>query len=205
MKATLKLLQRHKERHDKVLLFSSSCQLLDILQQMVISQGYSYNRLDGSTPLHERQTMVKEFNGDSNKFVFLISTKAGGLGLNLTSANIVIIYNPTWNPSDDMQAQDRAYRMGQTKNVTVYRLVSMGTIEEQMYLRQVYKHHLNQSTIENVQAKRIFEGVAKDSNDQGQIFGYVVLEREARELYNYITFSCFYQNLKLYLSFISQV
>ena len=80
MKATLKLLQRHKERHDKVLLFSSSCQLLDILQQMVISQGYSYNRLDGSTPLHERQTMVKEFNRDTNKFVFLISTKAGGLG-----------------------------------------------------------------------------------------------------------------------------
>ena len=169
MKATLKLLQRHKERHDKVLLFSSSCQLLDILQQMVISQGYSYNRLDGSTPLHERQTMVKEFNRDTNKFVFLISTKAGGLGLNLTSANVVIIYNPTWNPSDDMQAQI-GVSYG-TNEKCWYRLVSLGTIEEQIYLRQVYKHHLNQTTIENVQAKDIRRS-CQGFKHQGQIFGY---------------------------------
>jgi len=88
-------------------------------------------------------------------FAFLISTKAGGLGLNLTSANVVIIYNPTWNPSDDMQAQDRAYRMGQQRHVTVYRLVSLGTYMCTLFFYVFFSYYFHKPTysINNVLTK----------------------------------------------------
>ena len=82
-------------------------QLLDIIEQYIISEGYDYSRLDGKTNEVKRVLLVREFNKDRDKFIFLASTKAGGVGLNLTGANIVIIFDPNWNPTHDLQAQDR--------------------------------------------------------------------------------------------------
>ena len=113
--------------------------LLDILEQYVMCMGYEYRRLDGQTKNVMRVPLVREFNKDPNIFLFLASTKAGGVGLNLTGSNIVVILDPTWTPSHDLQAQDRAYRLGQGRDVRVYRLICSGTIEENVYLRQIYK------------------------------------------------------------------
>ena len=80
---------------------------MDIIEQYIISEGYDYSRLDGKTNEVKRVLLVREFNKDRDKFIFLASTKAGGVGLNLTGANIVIIFDPNWNPTHDLQAQDR--------------------------------------------------------------------------------------------------
>nr|XP_058956968.1 DNA excision repair protein ERCC-6-like 2 isoform X2 [Pocillopora verrucosa] len=145
MKVLEKLMKVFQEERSKLLLFSRSTQLLNILEEFVISKGLVYSRLDGGTKPADRTRLVHEFNVDPNIFLCLISTKAGGLGLNFTGANIVIIFDPNWNPSSDLQAQDRAYRIGQRRDVKVYRLISLGTIEEMMYLRQVYKQDNNSS------------------------------------------------------------
>ena len=121
-----------------------------------------------------RQGLVDKFQkGDIE--VFLISTEAGGLGLNLTEANKVVIFDVSWNPSSDEQAQDRAFRIGQKRNVDVVRLVARGTIEELKYARQVYKVQLKKQTLgHNVDGKnqpQIFRGVAKDKNRKGELFG----------------------------------
>ena len=103
---------------------------------------FSFIRLDGNTPPPLRPDLVREFNGNPAIQSFLISTKAGGTGLNLTGADTVIFYDHDWNPANDSQAQDRAYRIGQTKPVTVYRLISQGTIEEKILQRQELKQTL---------------------------------------------------------------
>ena len=135
------LLNKFKRTRSKALVFSLSVQMLDILEAFVISRGYSFSRLDGATSQRERQALVDEFNRDATKKVFLISTRAGGVGLNLQSASRVVIFDVNWNPSYDLQAQDRAYR-SQQKRVKVYRFMSQGTIEELTYLRQLYKQQL---------------------------------------------------------------
>ena len=110
MQVLADLLATLSESRSKVLIFSYSTRLLTILETFLQAQGYSYSRLDGKTPTHLRNKMVKDYNTDPDIFAFLISTKAGGLGLNITGADTVIIYDPNWNPSHDLQAQDRAYR-----------------------------------------------------------------------------------------------
>ncbi|KAI0141700.1 P-loop containing nucleoside triphosphate hydrolase protein [Xylariaceae sp. FL1272] len=137
-KVLRKLLQYWHQNGDKVLIFSHSVRLLHILQ-LFNNTSYNISYLDGSLSYEERQAAVDDFNCDPNQFIFLISTKAGGVGLNITSANKVVIMDPHWNPSYDLQAQDRAYRIGQTRDVDVYRLISVGTIEEITYARQIYK------------------------------------------------------------------
>ncbi|XP_069126621.1 DNA excision repair protein ERCC-6-like 2 isoform X2 [Argopecten irradians] len=157
--------------HSKVLLFSYSTKVLDILEQYMMTTGYEYRRLDGSTSAKKRMDLVREFNNDPSIFIFLISTKAGGLGLNLTGANRVVIFDPNWNPTHDLQAQDRAYRIGQRRNVQVYRLISAGSIEENMYLRQVYKQQLDSVAVGNMNAKRYFDAISGDSEQKGELFG----------------------------------
>jgi len=164
----------------KVLLFSYSTRLLDILEAYISSKGYTHCRLDGSTKADRRQQMVKEFNTDPSIFIFLLSTKAGGLGLNITGANTVIIFDPNWNPSHDLQAQDRAYRLGQTQDVRVYRLVSAGCIEEIIYLRQLYKQQLAAASVDGCTAKRYFRAVQGDSRRKGELFGIKNLLRVTR-------------------------
>ncbi|XP_041475305.1 DNA excision repair protein ERCC-6-like 2 [Lytechinus variegatus] len=171
MQVLEKLLRVFKRENNKVLLFSSYTQLLDILEMFMKTTFYTYRRLDGKTPVQDRQKFVHEFNKDPDIFLFLISTKAGGIGLNLTGANVVVIFDPNWNPTHDLQAQDRAYRIGQHRDVKVYRLISRGSIEENMYLRQVYKQQLASVAMTTENAKRYFTAVAGDKEQQGEIFG----------------------------------
>ena len=155
----------------KVLLFSHSTKLLNIIEMYAQSKGYSHCRLDGGTKVDARQQMVDDFNRDPSMFLFLISTRAGGLGLNITGANTVIIFDPNWNPSHDLQAEDRAYRLGQTRDVKVFRLISAGCIEEVVYLRQLYKQQLAANTVDGSTAKRFFKAVHGDKKRQGELFG----------------------------------
>ncbi|KAJ2004824.1 DNA-dependent ATPase fun30 [Coemansia thaxteri] len=122
------------ERGEKLLLFSQFTSMLNILEAVFQLWSIDYCRLDGQTKVDERQTMIDEFNSDSSRLpVFLLSTKAGGFGINLTSANVVVIYDAGNNPSEERQAEDRAHRVGQVKDVRVYKLIGSGTIDEAIW------------------------------------------------------------------------
>ncbi|KAI1485842.1 P-loop containing nucleoside triphosphate hydrolase protein [Biscogniauxia mediterranea] len=170
-KVLKQLLKFWHNNGDKVLVFSHSVRLLKILQHLFNNTSYSVSYLDGSMKNEERQEVVDDFNSDPNKFVFLISTKAGGVGLNITSANKVVIMDPHWNPAYDLQAQDRAYRIGQVRDVDVYRLVSTGTIEEITYARQIYKQQQANIGYSASNERRYFKGVQQDKDRKGEIFG----------------------------------
>ncbi|KAJ6420436.1 hypothetical protein OIU84_027888 [Salix udensis] len=159
MQALEKLMFSWASRGDKILLFSYSVRMLDILEKFLIRKGYSFSRLDGSTPSNLRQSLVDDFNSSPSKQVFLISTRAGGLGLNLVSANRVVIFDPNWNPAQDLQAQDRSFRYGQKRHVVVFRLLAAGSFEELVYSRQVYKQQLSNIAVSGKIENRYFEGV----------------------------------------------
>ncbi|CAJ0931168.1 unnamed protein product, partial [Mesorhabditis belari] len=133
-----------KQGTNKVLLFSNSRVMLEIVEAMLLRDGHTYLRMDGSTPIAARDGIVSAFSNDPSIFVFVLTTRVGGLGLNLTSANKVLIFDPCWNPSTDSQARERAWRIGQIRDVTIYRLVTHGTIEEKIYHRQLFKEFLAQ-------------------------------------------------------------
>ncbi len=154
-----KLLKRWTKKGIKVLVFSNSLVLLDVLEKVIRNEGLTTPlRLDGSTPACDRTLLCNRFNSDSGcESVFLISTLAGGEGLTLTGASKVVIMDPHWNPTRDLQAQDRCYRIGQTRNVNVYRLISQGTIEEIKYLRQVEKSSLSRLVMEGSMERRFFD------------------------------------------------
>lgn len=116
---------------------------------------------------------VFTFNTSPQSFIFLISTRAGGVGLNITSANKVVIFDPSWNPSHDLQAQDRAYRIGQSRDVEVFRLVSAGTIEEIVYARQIYKQQQANIGYGASTERRYFTGVMGEGDRKGELFGLV--------------------------------
>ena len=156
---------------DKVLIFSYSINLLHILHALFRKTEYNVCYLDGGMPLAERAKAVDDFNYDPDQFVFLISTKAGGVGLNITAANKVVIFDPNWNPAYDLQAQDRAYRIGQTRDVEVFRLISTGTIEEIVYARQVYKQQQASIGYNASIERRYFTGVMGDKTNKGELFG----------------------------------
>ncbi|CAB4057147.1 HELLS [Lepeophtheirus salmonis] len=121
-----------KKRNHKVLIFSQMTKMLDILEDYLQLQGFSHVRLDGSMKLEERQENIHNFSSSSDLNIFLLSTRAGGLGINLTAADTVIIYDSDWNPQQDLQAQDRCHRIGQTRPVMIYRLVTANTIDERI-------------------------------------------------------------------------
>ncbi|XP_072289091.1 DNA excision repair protein ERCC-6-like 2 [Eucyclogobius newberryi] len=171
MKVLQKLLQYYRQRKDKILLFSLSTKLLDVLESYCMAEGLDYSRLDGNTKSKERVQIVKEFNSSSHVNICLVSTMAGGLGLNFVGANVVVLFDPTWNPANDLQAIDRAYRIGQCRDVTVLRLISLGTVEEVIYLRQVYKQQLHSSVVAAESARRYFEAVQGDGAQKGELFG----------------------------------
>jgi SNF2 family DNA or RNA helicase len=166
-----KLLRLWESNGDKVLVFSHSVRLLRMLQMLFKTTSYNVSYLDGSLPYDERQRAVDEYNSDPAQFVFLISTKAGGVGLNITSANKVVVVDPNWNPSYDLQAQDRAYRIGQTRDVDVFRLVSAGTVEEIVYARQIYKQQQANIGYTASVERRYFKGVQDQKDMKGEIFG----------------------------------
>ncbi|KAI9773117.1 MAG: hypothetical protein M1840_008238 [Geoglossum simile] len=166
-----KLLKFWHSNGDKVLVFSHSVRLLKMLQMLFNHTSYNVSYLDGAMNYEDRSKSVDDFNSDPDQFVFLISTKAGGVGLNITSANKVVIVDPNWNPSYDLQAQDRAYRIGQIRDVEVFRLVSAGTIEEIVYARQIYKQQQANIGYNASTERRYFKGVQEKKDQKGEIFG----------------------------------
>ncbi|KAL0080870.1 SNF2 family N-terminal domain-containing protein [Phycomyces blakesleeanus] len=144
-----RLLTRMKAQGSRVLIFSQMSRVLDILEDYCWWRNYKYCRIDGQTSHEDRIDAIDEYNKpDSEKFIFLLTTRAGGLGINLTSADIVIMYDSDWNPQVDLQAMDRAHRIGQTKQVYVFRLVTENAIEEKVLERAAQKLRLDQLVIQ---------------------------------------------------------
>jgi SWI/SNF-related matrix-associated actin-dependent regulator of chromatin subfamily A member 5 len=120
-----KLLMRLEERGHRVLLFTQMTRILDIMEDYLVMRKFKYCRIDGNTSYDDREERIDAYNAPgSDKFIFLLSTRAGGLGINLQTADVVILYDSDWNPQADLQAQDRAHRIGQKRPVQVFRLVS---------------------------------------------------------------------------------
>uniref|UniRef100_A0A8C7ZDX0 Proliferation-associated SNF2-like protein n=1 Tax=Oryzias sinensis TaxID=183150 RepID=A0A8C7ZDX0_9TELE len=142
-----RLLPELKKRGHKVLIFSQMTSILDILMDYCYLRSLQYSRLDGSMSYAERDENISKFSKDPEVFLFLLSTRAGGLGINLTAADTVIIFDSDWNPQADLQAQDRCHRIGQTKPVVVYRLVTANTIDQKILERATAKRKLEQMVI----------------------------------------------------------
>ncbi|CAO1598479.1 DNA repair protein rhp26 [Xanthoria calcicola] len=158
MQVVKALLELWKDQGHKTLLFAQHRIMLDILEKFIRSLGgFNFRRMDGNTPIHARQGMVDEFNGNPDAHVFLLTTKVGGLGINLTGANRVIIYDPDWNPSTDVQARERAWRLGQKREVMIYRLMTAGTIEEKIYHRQLFKQFLTNKILKDPKQRQTFQ------------------------------------------------
>ena len=129
----------------RTLVFSQSRAMLDVLERAANADGHTLVRIDGKVPADERHARVERFQSDPSIKLALLTSQVGGLGLTLTAADRVVIYDPAWNPAADSQSVDRAYRIGQTRDVVVYRLVTCGTVEEKVYRRQVFKGGLSRA------------------------------------------------------------
>uniref|UniRef100_A0A8C8VPN7 DNA helicase n=1 Tax=Pelusios castaneus TaxID=367368 RepID=A0A8C8VPN7_9SAUR len=146
-----KLLTRLRERGNRVLIFSQMVRMLDILAEYLTIKHYPFQRLDGSIKGEIRKQALDHFNAEgSEDFCFLLSTRAGGLGINLASADTVVIFDSDWNPQNDLQAQARAHRIGQKKQVNIYRLVTKGTVEEEIIERAKKKMVLDHLVIQRM-------------------------------------------------------
>ncbi|CAE6466482.1 unnamed protein product [Rhizoctonia solani] len=144
-----RLLKHLKTQGSRVLIFSQMSRVLDILEDYCLFRSYQYCRIDGGTAHEDRIAAIDEYNKPgSEKFIFLLTTRAGGLGINLTTADIVVLYDSDWNPQADLQAMDRAHRIGQTKQVYVYRFITEGSVEERMLERAAQKLRLDQLVIQ---------------------------------------------------------
>jgi E1A-binding protein p400 len=138
----LMLRQLKKDGH-RCLIFTQMTRMLDVLEAFINLHGYTYLRLDGATKVEQRQKMMERFNHDKRVFLFILSTRSGGLGINLVGADTVIFYDTDWNPAMDAQAQDRCHRIGQTREVHIYRLISERTIEENILKKAKQKRQLD--------------------------------------------------------------
>ncbi|XWS39958.1 hypothetical protein CRYUN_Cryun18bG0099000 [Craigia yunnanensis] len=179
MHVLARLLAHLRQRtDDRIVLVSNYTQTLDLFAQLCRERRYPYLRLDGTTSISKRQKLVNRFN-DSTKdeFVFLLSSKAGGCGLNLIGGNRLVLFDPDWNPANDKQAAARVWRDGQKKRVYIYRFLSTGTIEEKVYQRQMSKEGL-QKVIQQKQVDSLME--------QGNVFS----TEDLRDLFT------FYDNVR---------
>ncbi|KAI9826941.1 MAG: putative DNA helicase ino80 [Thelocarpon impressellum] len=141
------LLAELREGGHRVLLYFQMTRMIDLMEEYLTYRNYKYLRLDGSTKLEDRRDTVHDFQTRPEIFIFLLSTRAGGLGINLTAADTVIFYDSDWNPTIDSQAMDRAHRLGQTRQVTVYRMITRGTIEERIRKRALQKEEVQRVVI----------------------------------------------------------
>lgn len=149
-----RLLTRLQKQGSRVLIFSQMSRLLDILEDYCVFREYKYCRIDGGTAHEDRIAAIDDYNKPgSDKYVFLLTTRAGGLGINLTTADIVVLFDSDWNPQADLQAMDRAHRIGQTKQVVVYRFVTENAIEEKVLERAAQKLRLDQLVIQQGRAQ----------------------------------------------------
>nr|XP_014337495.1 PREDICTED: lymphoid-specific helicase isoform X5 [Bos mutus] len=159
-----RMLPELKTRGHKVLLFSQMTRMLDILMDYCHFRNFNFSRLDGSMSYSEREENIHSFNTDPDVFIFLVSTRAGGLGINLTAADTVIIYDSDWNPQSDLQAQDRCHRIGQTRPVVVYRLVTANTIDQKIVERAAAKRKLEKLIIHKNHFKGGQSGLNQSKN-----------------------------------------
>ncbi|XP_020085595.1 protein PHOTOPERIOD-INDEPENDENT EARLY FLOWERING 1-like isoform X2 [Ananas comosus] len=143
------LLRRLKTEGHRALIFTQMTKMLDVLEAFINLYGYTYMRLDGSTQPEERQTLMQRFNTNPKIFLFILSTRSGGVGINLVGADTVIFYDSDWNPAMDQQAQDRCHRIGQTREVHIYRLISESTIEENILKKANQKRALDDLVIQS--------------------------------------------------------
>lgn len=151
----------------KTLLFSQGKLMLDIIEKCIRECGITHVRMDGGTPVDQRQPMIDRFNTDPHIHVFLMTTRTGGLGTNLTGADRIIIFDPDWNPSTDLQARERAWRLGQNKPVKIYRLMTEGTIEEKIYHRQIFKQFMTNKVLKDPKQRSSY-----DLSDLYDLFSY---------------------------------
>ncbi|XP_077213472.1 chromatin remodeling 24 [Tasmannia lanceolata] len=152
----ISLLENLVSKGHNVLIFSQTRKMLNLIQEAIISKGYTFLRIDGTTKASEREKIVNDFQEGKGAPIFLLTSQVGGLGLTLTKADRVIVVDPAWNPSTDNQSVDRAYRIGQNKDVIVYRLMTCGTIEEKIYKMQIFKGALFKSATEHREQTRYF-------------------------------------------------
>ncbi|ETS79857.1 DNA helicase INO80 [Pestalotiopsis fici W106-1] len=184
------LLFKLKEEGHRVLLYFQMTRMIDLMEEYLTYRNYKYCRLDGSTKLEDRRDTVTDFQTRPEIFIFLLSTRAGGLGINLTSADTVIFYDSDWNPTIDSQAMDRAHRLGQTRQVTVYRLITRGTIEERIRKRAMQKEEVQRVVISGGGARGVdFSGRRPAENRNKDIALWLaddeqaeMIERREKEL-----------------------
>ncbi|KIL90457.1 dna helicase ino80 [Fusarium avenaceum] len=183
------LLFKLKNEGHRVLLYFQMTRMIDMMEEYLTYRNYKYCRLDGSTKLEDRRDTVHDFQTRPEIFIFLLSTRAGGLGINLTSADTVIFYDSDWNPTIDSQAMDRAHRLGQTKQVTVYRLITRGTIEERIRKRAMQKEEVQRVVIQGGGASVDFSGRRAPENRNRDIAMWLaddeqaeMIERREKEL-----------------------
>ena len=175
-----KLLKRLQSQGSRVLIFSQMSRMLDILEDYCMFRKYNCCRIDGSTDHEERISAIDDFNRPgSDKFVFLLTTRAGGLGINLTTADIVILYDSDWNPQADLQAMDRAHRIGQTKQVYVFRFVTENAVEEKVLERAAQKLRLDQLVI---QQGRATQNINKNANNKDELVR--MIQHGAENIFN---------------------
>lgn len=151
-----RILPSFYEQGHRVLIFCQWRKTLNIIQRFCVLNGWKFGRLDGNTSVPARQRLVDKFNQDDSYFLMLCTTRTGGVGLNLTGANRVILFSPDWNPQNDAQARERAWRFGQEKEVRIYRFITAGTVEEKIYHRQIFKSALSNTILQDPKQKRLF-------------------------------------------------
>jgi DNA excision repair protein ERCC-6 len=190
MIVTRTVLMEWRQQGHRSLLFCQTQQMLDIMEKFAQNEGFSYFRMDGDTPIKKRQIMIDSFNSDESIDLFLLTTKVGGIGVNLVGADRVLLFDPDWNPSTDIQARERAWRIGQKRQVTVYRLITRGTIEEKVYHRQIFKQFLTNKILSDPRQRRFFKmrnlhelfelgDEHAQSTETGELFGDISTEQVA--------------------------
>ncbi|KAM0680389.1 putative DNA helicase ino80 [Glugoides intestinalis] len=148
------LLKDLKSEGHRVLIYFQMTRMMDLFEEYLVKREYNYLRLDGSSKINQRKELVEQWQSCEDVFIFILSTRAGGVGINLTAADTVIFYDNDWNPTVDQQAMDRVHRLGQTKNVTVYRLITANSVEEKVIERAGKKEEVQKIVIK----ENVFEG-----------------------------------------------
>ena len=183
------MMQLRREKR-KVLIFTQMTKMLNLLERFLAAKGFSYVRLDGSVPAEKRQIIVQTFNKNPKIMVFISSTRVGGIGINLTAADTVVFYDNDWNPAVDKQAQDRCHRIGQCRDVTVYRMVTRHTIEENILVTSDLKAKMDDLVLNKGQFNllKLFQsrGFGVDSERAGRIGKDLVADESSRRLTKYL-------------------
>lgn len=173
------LLVKLKRDDHRVLIYFQMTRMMDLMEDYLTYRQYKYLRLDGSSKLGDRRDLVNDWQTRPELFVFLLSTRAGGLGINLTAADTVIFFDSDWNPTIDSQAMDRAHRLGQTRQVTVYRLLVRGTIEERMRNRAKQKEQVQTVVMEGSKAAKELANKSKSGKEIKDDVAFWLLDDDA--------------------------